>query len=397
MKNFVFISPNFPITYWHFCRCLKNDGLCVLGIGDCPPELLLPELVDSLEEYRQVSSLENYDEVYRAVAYYAWKYGRIDWLESNNEYWLEQNARLRTDFNITSGFKTEDMPKIKLKSAMKEHYENAGIKTARYRTAESPEACKDFAKEVGYPIIVKPDNGVGANDTYKLKSDADADKFFAGKPKTAYIAEEFIDAEINSYDAVIDSRSEPMFETGNVTPCSIMDVVNTNGNSVYYIVKDLAEDVRAAGRAIIKELGVRSRFVHCEFFRLLRDQHIGKRGELVALEYNMRPSGGYSPDMMNYANSTDVYRIWADMVAYDSTLVATGARAFCAFAGRRTGKRFLYSEQDIRDIYRDRIKVVAKVPDALSPAMGNTMYLGLFDTKKDMDGFYGTVLAEKKQ
>ena len=31
-------------------------------------------------------------------------FGRIDWLESNNEYWLERDARLRTDFNIPSGF-----------------------------------------------------------------------------------------------------------------------------------------------------------------------------------------------------------------------------------------------------------------------------------------------------
>ena len=44
------------------------------------------QLKDSLNEYYKVGSLENYDEVYRAVAFFAFKYGRIDWLESNNEY-----------------------------------------------------------------------------------------------------------------------------------------------------------------------------------------------------------------------------------------------------------------------------------------------------------------------
>ena len=82
------------------------------------PELK-PELKDSLNEYYKVGSLENYDEVYRAVAFFAFKYGRIDWLESNNEYWLERDAALRTDFNIKSGFQTEDMPRIKYKSKMK--------------------------------------------------------------------------------------------------------------------------------------------------------------------------------------------------------------------------------------------------------------------------------------
>ena len=43
MKNFVFISPNFPVGYWKFCEELKKNGLRVLGIGDCPYDQLLPE------------------------------------------------------------------------------------------------------------------------------------------------------------------------------------------------------------------------------------------------------------------------------------------------------------------------------------------------------------------
>ena len=111
-----------------------------------------------------------------------------------------------------------------------------------------------------------------------------------------YIMEEFIHAEVNSYDAIIDSHGEPMFETGNVTPFSIMDIVNDNDNSIYYIVRDLADDVRAAGRATVKSFGVRSRFIHFEFFRLTQDQPgMGQKGDMVALEVNMRPCGGFSP------------------------------------------------------------------------------------------------------
>ena len=103
MKNFVFISPNFPMTYWKFCRELKNNGMRVLGIGDCPYGELLQELRDSLHEYYKVSSLENSEEVFKAVAFFTFKYGKIDWLESNNEYWLMRDAWLRTEFNITTG------------------------------------------------------------------------------------------------------------------------------------------------------------------------------------------------------------------------------------------------------------------------------------------------------
>ena len=335
MKNFIFISPNFPTNYYKFCRELRANGFNVLGIGDCPYEDLAQEVKDNLTEYYRVYSMKNYDEMYRAVAYFAFRYGRIDFIESNNEYWLELDAQLRTDFHVCTGFHTKDMPRVKCKSRMKEFYKKAGVVTARCCMATSADDCKWFIDEVGYPVIVKPDNGVGANDTYKLSSDMELEEFFNNKPPFDYIMEEFVEAEVNSYDAIINSRGEPVFETGNVTPYSIMDIVNTNGNSIYYIVNELAPDVRDAGRRTAKAFGVKSRFVHFEFFRLTKDQRLGKKGDVIALEVNMRPCGGFSPDMMNYANSTDVYKIWADMIAYDSTLVTTGERFFCAYAGRR--------------------------------------------------------------
>ena len=98
MRNFVFISPNFPENYWKFCKQLQGDGFNVLGIGDCPYEQLKDEVKNSVDEYYWVTNLEHYEEVYRAVAFYIFKYGQIEFLESNNEYWLERDAALRTAF-----------------------------------------------------------------------------------------------------------------------------------------------------------------------------------------------------------------------------------------------------------------------------------------------------------
>lgn len=393
MKNFVFISPNFPETYWRFCRELKNNGFNVLGIGDCEYFKLTEDLRNSLTEYYKVSSLENYDEVYRAVAFFTFRYGKIDWLESNNEYWLERDAMLRTEFNINTGFKTEDMPKVKYKSKMKKYYEKAGVKVAKYCIATDEKKCKKFIKEVGYPVIVKPDNGVGANDTHKISSDEELSAFFKNKLPVSYIMEEYIAAEVNSYDAIVNSKGEPIFETGNVTPGSLMDVVNTGDSSIFYILNQPFDDVKDAGRRTLKAFGVKSRFVHFEFFRLTCDQRIGKKGEVIALEVNMRPSGGISPDMMNYANSTDVYKIWADMIAYDSTMVATGEKYYCAFCGRRDGKNYKYTEQDIKDKFGYNLKAVGRVSKALSGAMGDVMFLATFKSKEEMDEYYRQLLA----
>ncbi len=388
MKNFIFISPNFPENYWHFCRHLKDNGFNVLGIGDCDYFNLLPELKSSLTEYYKVSDLANYDEVFRAVAFYTFRYGKIDWLESNNEYWLERDAHLRTEFNITTGFKDGDMKSVKLKSAMKACYKKAGIKTARYCLVTSPAACKKFIAEVGYPVIAKPDNGVGASDTHRLSSDSDLERFFATKMPISYIMEEYIDATVNSYDAIVNSKGEPIFETGNVTLGSLMDVVNTGDSSMFYIVNKPFDDVRDAGRRALKAFGVKSRFIHFEFFRLNCDQHIGKKGEVVALEVNMRPSGGISPEMMNYANSTDVYKIWADMVAFDSSSKGTGERFYCAFVGRRDGKPYIHGDGEVLARYGRAMKICQRVAKALSGAMGDRMFVANFKTQEEVDEFY---------
>ncbi len=398
MKNVIFISPNFPTNYWQFCRELKENGMNVLGIGDASYDGLTWELQNSLTEYYKVDSLEDSEQVFRAVAFFTYKYGKIDWLESNNEYWLERDAWLRTQFHILSGFQETDVPRIKYKSKMKEYYAKAGIPACRWHLVEGMKDCLDFVKEVGWPVIVKPDNGVGASDTHKLDSEADLAAFLDSRREgVPYIMEEFVHAEVNSYDAIIDGEGNPLFETGNVTPNSIMDVVNDEDNSIYYIVKTLSPEVRKAGRAAVKAWGVKSRFIHFEFFRLTQDQAgLGKKGDVVALEVNMRPCGGFTPDMINFAHSTNVYKIWADMISFGKTDLPSGPHCFCAFAGRRDGKHFAISHEDLLKKYGDAMRMVDRIPDVLADAMGNQMYIAVFPTKAGLDKFYRDVLKEKK-
>ena len=160
--NFIFISPAFPTNYYNFCDRLKRNGVTVLGIGDTPYQELKQAVRDSLTEYYKVNSLESYDEVYRAVAFFAFKYGKIDFLESNNEYWLRQDAKLRTDFNIP-GAKLDAVISFTSKSLMKDYYIQAGIPVARYIFCNSFEEDMKFIAEVGYPVVVKPNVGVGAD------------------------------------------------------------------------------------------------------------------------------------------------------------------------------------------------------------------------------------------
>ena len=235
--NFIFVSPHFPKTYWNFCDRLHRNGVNVLGIGDAPFEEIPPELKQCLTEYYRVGDLGSYDEMVRAVGYFTFHYGKIDWLESNNEYWLEMDAQLRTDFNITTGAQNDFIARIKFKSRMKEGYRAAGVPVARHHMVTTLDAARAFIREVGYPVIVKPDNGCGAEATYKLKDETDLRAFYAAPPAVPYIMEEYISGTIVSFDGVADSHCVPLFYTSNVFPTPLLDIVSQKGDLAYWTQK----------------------------------------------------------------------------------------------------------------------------------------------------------------
>ena len=384
--NFIAISPQFPKTYWNFCDRLKRNGHNVLGIGDMPYDQLSAELKASLNEYYWVSNMQDYDQMLRAVAFFTHKYGKIDWLESNNEFWLEQDARLRTDFNIDTGAKSDLITKYKHKSQMKAFYQKAGIPTARYHLTTTLEEGRKFIEEVGYPVVVKPDNGVGAYATYKLTNDDELEGFYESNPQVQYIMEEFIDGTIYSYDAICNSKSQPLFETSHCFPTSIMDIVNTNVNDCsYYTLREIPQELIEKGRKALKAFKVKSRFVHFEFFKLNIDHEgLGKKGDFVALEVNMRPAGGYTPDMINYANQCDIYQIYADMVSYDDSFVENIDRRFyCTFASKKDQNIYAHSDEQIRSKYLSNLRMMERMPDVLSSALGNMMFTACFSTLEE--------------
>jgi biotin carboxylase len=287
------------------------------------------------------------------------------------------------------------MAPIKLKSAMKAYYAKAGLPTARYHLVEGYEDAAEFAHKVGYPVVVKPDNGVGASNTYRLKCDDDLHFFIDHKDDNIYIMEEFVKGHVETFDAIIDAQGKPIFESGNVTPHSLMDIVNNNEDSIYYIVKELSPKVRDAGVRTVEAFGVKSRFVHLEFFVLDEDQDgLGRAGDVIGLEVNMRPAGGFTPDMYNYAYELDVYKIWADMVAFNSaTTPLDRPRHYCAFVGRRDEKHYAMDHNAIMAKYGSRMKMQGRMPDALSGAMGNVMYVANLDSYEELQEYFRDLMS----
>ena len=391
--NYVFISPAYPISCTMFCDRLNQLGVHVLGIGDVPYDELNDQLKNALSEYYYVNTLSDYDQVYRAVAFFIHKYGRIDWLESLNEYWLPVDARLRTDFNISVGTRDNEIGELVKKSAMKQVFIKAGIPTARQHIVSDLESGMNFAAEVGYPVIVKPDIGVGANGAMKLNTEEELRSFYKDLPSVPYVMEEFLTGDICTYDAVIGLNCEPLFESMCTYP-SVLDSVQNDEDVHFYTTSDVPQQILEYGRKAVIAFGADRRFVHFEFIHLTKDyEGIGKAGDYALMEVNMRPAGGHDPDMMNFAQSVDVYRIYAEMVTYGRRITPESADHYiCAYAARKDGHVFSHTHEEILGRYGNDIVLQEEMPPIDWPSMGRYVYMAKFKEKGEMDEYFSFIL-----
>ena len=391
--NYVFISPAYPISCTLFIDRLNALGVNVLGIGDVPFDELNDHLKNALTEYYYVNTLEDYNQIYRAAAFYIHKYGRIDWLESLNEYWLPVDAKLRTDYNIATGPRENEIQDMVSKSAMKRIFINAGIPTARQHIVTDLAAGKAFANKTGYPVIVKPDIGVGANGAKKINTEEELTAFYKDLPSVPYVMEEFLSGDICTYDAIIDAYYEPVFESTCTYP-SVLDTVQNDEDIQFYTTADVPQQLRELGRKAVKAFNAGQRFVHFEFIQITKDYEvIGKAGDYALMEVNMRPAGGHDPDMMNYAQSVDVYRIYAELVTYGKRITPESSDHYlCAYAARKDGHIYTHSHEEIMERYGEEIVLQEEMPPIDWPSMGRYVYLAKFKAKMDMEDYFKFIL-----
>lgn len=392
--NVIFISPAFPSHFYQFCSRLKERGVTVLGIGDCSPDALSDNCRNALSDYRYVQSLSDYDTVYRTVAELIGRYGRIDYIESQNEYWLSLDAHIRTDFNIKSGPSLEELLGMTSKSSMKKAYINAGIPAAKWTLPESFEQAAAFAEAVGYPVIIKPDRGMGASDTHKLKDYRDLERFWNSRDTSVvYIEEECVPGHVETFDGITDSERNVLFAASQVLPKSLMDAAH--GDDIVSYCQAVPEDLYSAGSRLLKEFNTKNRFFHFEFFRLDADREgLGKAGEIVGLEVNMRAPGGRIPDKMNFAFETDVYTIWADSLIYDKCFMSGEFKHYITHIGRRHSINYAHSDDEVRQSLGYKVIEDFEVAPALAPDMGDHAFLLKADSREDWE-FQMKLLLER--
>ena len=365
--NIVFLSPHFPEHYGAFCSQLKIAGATVLGVADAPYEALSPTLREALTEYYRVDDLHNYDQLVRALGYFTHRYGKLDRCESLNEYWLATEARLRDDFNIM-GIRGHQIDAIRRKSEMKQRFRRAGVAVAPGRVVRSLAEARALIAETGYPVVAKPDAGVGALDTFRLDSDADLAALFAAPLPADYILEGFVTGTIVSFDGLADREGRLVFATAHTFSQGIMETVNEGRHISYTSLRKIPPRLEELGRRCVAAFEARERFFHIEFFHRGGEDYVG-------LEINMRPPGGFTTDMFNYACDIDIYQAWARLLVHDERKLDYTRRYHCTYASRKNGIPYRNSHAEIMARFHAEIVKVVSVPGVFSSALGDVGYI----------------------
>lgn len=365
--NYVFLSPHFPPNWFRFVAGLRVAGATTLGIADQEWDQLRPEVRAALDDYYRVDDLANQEQLTRALGWFIHRHGLVDRLDSLNEHWLEAEARLRSDFNI-AGIDERGIAAVKRKSLMKKRFVGAGIPVARGRVCGTPAVLRSWIRDIGFPAVAKPDVGVGAARTYKLNGEADVERFLHEKPAVDYIVEEFIDGQIVTYDGLAGRNGEIVFDSTFTYSAGVMESVNEQVDLYYWIAREIPDDIRMVGRHMARVFDVRERPFHFEMFRT-RD------GNLVALEVNVRPPGGLSVDMFNYANDFDFFEEWANVVVRGEFEPVITRPYACLYVMRRDGRRYALSHPELLHDYRELIILEARMDKMFAPAMGDHAYV----------------------
>ena len=394
MKPFIVISPQYPPRLRFFVNRLKARGFCVLGVGDADWGALDAELRSDLAEYcradlacydgNEALHSGKYSSVLAAVAYLKNKYGPPRYLESFNEWWLPLDAALRRDLDIP-GIKPPELAALIRKSLMKERFRRAGVAVVDGAAVTDLRGLLAFFERSGRDIIVKPDRGVGASDTRRIRSAREAEDFFSSRNSAfPYYMEPFIGApsrDLYSFDGFTDAAGEPVFFTCHHYNNGILEVVEGSPLSYHNLrTEEIPADLKAAGLAALKAFELKKNFFHIEFFRV--------NGVCYGLEMNARPPGVLTLDMINHSKGIDCWELYAAMCAGEKINARFSRDMICTYAARLFNRDYRLSHEELLARYGKEI--VFHMPMD-SKVMGDYAYLVLTETQRQRMEIVGSI------
>ncbi|KRC92878.1 ATPase [Terrabacter sp. Root85] len=314
--NIIFVEPSFPANQRRFVHALASVGANVYGIGESDEAHLGDEVLGALRGYYRVGSVTNVEQMVEAVRYFQDKVW-IDALEATVEAHTMPAAQVREACGIP-GTSVRTTWLCRDKPSMKEALRQAGVPTAASAAVDSAAEARAFAEREGYPLILKPRAGAGAQGTVRVDSDHELEQALQGYARegaSSIAIEEFVEGHEGFYDTIsLDGRVVHDWAT-HYYP-NVLEAMRQRWISPQFITTNRIDEpgnafyteVRELGRRVIEALGIETSATHMEWF-------YGPKG-LKFSEIGARPPGVGAWDVYSAANEVDVYREWAHVITH---------------------------------------------------------------------------------
>ena len=243
-----------------------------------------------------------------------------------------------------------------------------------------------LGRVLGYPLILKPDEGVGASGIFKIH-DEDQLKEVVAAVNGDFVLESFVDAKIVTYDGLTDKNGGVIFENSLVYGEGALEYV-LGKDTFFFVNRRTPDDLSIIGRRLVSQFKIRRKFFHFEFFTV--------DGDYMPVEINCRPPGGSILDMMNYSIDDDLYRAYALMIADGSVLIRPEKKYYVCYLGRRD-RGYVHSHAEILSTHGRRLAEHDENPPLYWEAMGRYRYIFRAATEAEIYEIAAYVLEKPQE
>lgn len=316
MPFVIFATPYFDEKTVRFLDAVLAQPNIELAVTSLGSETEMPERIRSrIVDHIRIEEIERADDLHAAVAWLARRRGPVYRLLAIHELIQVQAAEVRAQLGI-EGTKPGVANRFRDKTLMKAAFREGGVPCARHRQVTSVAEGIAFGAEVGYPIVVKPPNGAGAEATYRAEDEeglrAALVKSALGEHRPALL-EEFITGSEHSFETVTINGKHVWHSLTRYLP-NPLDVVRNPWIQWRVVLPrevddSMYDDIRMNGRRALDVLGMKNGLSHMEWFRR-RD------GGVAISEVGARPPGAQICTLMSRAHDFDLYSAWVRLMLH---------------------------------------------------------------------------------
>ncbi len=313
MHNVIFTAPILNINAIPTIGAITSVPDTQVYLISQDQESLLPgELRSALAGFVKVEDALSEEQLLTAAKQIQQEAGKIHRMFAANEQVQVPVAIVREKLEI-KGMSSDVMRNFRDKPRMKEVLMANNIPCARFKEVSNNEDAWNFVKSIGYPLIIKPPEGAGAEFTYKAVDDTMMQQILDHhKPdRQPLLLEEFMSGDEFSFDSFTVKGKTVWHSLTKYLPGPLEVKQNQWIQWRVVLPREVDDpeydDIRSVAFNALKALGAKTGISHMEWFR----RH---NGTVAISEVGMRPPGAQITTLMSRAHEFDCMGSWAKLM-----------------------------------------------------------------------------------